>query len=125
MTTTTVGVPTGGKPINLSQLQAEMTTAGVDVSMGLGETGSYVHTYQTAPPLDSGLPTAAPSDFESASRATVEQVIADHVAMRNKTTEEYAAEFQNPETPPARKQEIRDIQNGLLPPEQVPMETPP
>jgi hypothetical protein len=41
--------------------------------------------------------------------------------MRNKTSADYAAEFQDPNTSVARKQEIRDIQNGLLPPEQVPI----
>jgi len=106
------GRSTGGKLINLSQLQAELVTAGVDVTRGLGMTGEFVFTYDTE-----GVAT----DFASAETTVVDQTIASHVAMRDKTSEEYAAEFQNPATTAQRKQEIRDIQNGLLPPEQVPM----
>jgi hypothetical protein len=107
-----IGRSTGGKPINLAQLQTELAAAGVDVGAGLGLTEAYVHSYGFE---------GEPADFPEAEQATVDQTIAAHVAMRDKTSAEYATEFQNPDTPPARKQEIRDIQNGLLPPEQVPM----
>jgi len=110
----TIGRSTGGKPINLSQLQDELVAGGVATGDGLGMSGEYVYAYDA-----SGLP----SDFDEAQRATADQVIADHVGMRDKTTEEYADEFQAEGTTAARKQEIRDIQSGLLPPEQVPMET--
>lgn len=112
MTVPTLGQSTGGKLINLSQLQGELATAGVDTGTGLGATEDYVFTYDAE---------GAAADFPSEKMGTVDSTIAAHVAMRDKTSEEYAAEFQNPETTAARKQEIRDIQNGLLPPEQVPM----
>jgi hypothetical protein len=41
--------------------------------------------------------------------------------MRDKTDAEYSAEFQDPNTTAARKQQIRDQMNGLEPREQVPM----
>jgi hypothetical protein len=110
-TTTPLGVPTGGKPINLAQLQAELEIAGVDVS-GLGMADDLVYTYDV-----DGLP----ADFTADKQPVVQQTIADHVAMRDKTDAEYSAEFQNPATTPARKQEIRDITAGLLPREQVSM----
>lgn len=111
MTQAAVGQSTGGKPINLGQLQGELETAGVDCGAGLGMTEGHVYTYADG----------QPADFPVADQATVDQVTADHVAMREKTDAEYAAEFQNPETTPDRKQEIRDITAGLLPREQVPM----
>lgn len=104
------GISTGGKPINLAQLEAEMVTAGA-TSDGLGMGDQLIYVYD-----DEGLPT----DFSSADQPIAEQAVASHVAMRNKTDAEYAAEFQDAATTPERKQEIRDIQNGLLPPEQVP-----
>lgn len=112
-TVETVGQPTGGTPINVSQLQAELESAGVDCSAGLGSGGGYVYTYDAD---------GVAADFASADQATVDQAIASHVAMRDKTDAEYSAEFQNPATTAARKQEIRDILDGLLPREQVPME---
>jgi hypothetical protein len=115
MTETLKGQLVGGKAINLVQLKTELAAAGVAVEPGLGITADYVHAYDSE---------GVPADFPEASRPTVDQVIAAHVAMRDKTSEEYAAEFQAAGTTAARKQEIRDIQNGLLPPEQVPMETP-
>lgn len=105
------GVTTGGKTINLAQLQTELATAGVVVS-GLGMDNDLIYPYD-----GDGVPT----DFASADQVTVEQAIADHVALRDKADEEYSIEFQNPATTVARKQEIRDILNGLLPREQVPM----
>lgn len=110
--TQSVGTSVGDKPVNVAQLQKELEAAGVDCSAGLGTAAEYVFTYDAQ---------GVPADFASADQATVDQVIADHVAMRDKTSAEYATEFQDPETTPARKQEIRDIQNGLLPPEQVPI----
>lgn len=103
------------KPINLAQLQDELAAANVSVSNGLGTSGPSdtdatvtLHTFDAE-----GVATSLPSEAQP--------VVDAHVAMRPKTSEEYAAEFQDPNTTPARKQEIRDIQNGLLPPEQVPM----
>jgi len=110
-TSTSVGQATGGKPINLLQLQSECTTRGVSVA-GLGMAEGYVYTYDA---------NGAPADFAAGDQPIVDQCIADHVALRDKTSAEYAAEFQDPNTTAARKQEIRDIQNGLMPPEQVPM----
>jgi hypothetical protein len=107
-----VGQATGGKPINLTQLLAELETASVDCSAGLGLAQDYVYTY------DNG---GQPADFPAEQQATVDSVIAAHTALRDKTDEEYALEFQNPATTAARKQEIRDQQSGLLPREQVPM----
>lgn len=113
MTTTTdyKGASIGGKPVNLSQLHAELRTAGVSVD-GLGQSDDYVFAYDAE-----GLPT----DFSTAEQPTVDQVIAAHVAMRDKTDAEYATEFQNPATTAQRKQEIRDILAGLMPREQVPV----
>jgi hypothetical protein len=113
-----------GKPINLEQLQGELATAGVSVPNGLGLSGPAADsptvslltfdvngTYQDVPPE------AAP-------------VVQAHIAMRDKTDEEYAIEFQNPNTTAERRQEMRDITSGLLSREQVrvdgqPMEPPP
>lgn len=102
------------KPINLNQLGDELTTAGVAYK-GLGTSG---------PSLDDPTVVLYTFDADGAVAdlpAAAQQVVDAHVAMRPKTSEEYAAEFQNPATTAARKQEIRDIQNGLLPPEMVPM----
>jgi len=110
-TTESIGRSTSGKIINLAQLQGELVTAGV-VTTGLGMHDDCVYTYDAE---------GQPADFDAADQAIVDQVIADHVAMRPKTSAEYAAEFQNPATTVERKQEIRDIQAGLLPVELVPM----
>jgi len=110
----TEGVPTGAKPINTGQLQSELETAGVDCSAGLGTADERVFTY------DEG---GVPIDFPSDDQALVEQTIAAHVAMRDKTDAELAAEFRAAGTTPARKQDIRDMQSGLLEREQVPMES--
>ncbi len=107
-TSQSVGQSTGGKPINLRQLQGELEAAGVDVTAGLGMSEQAVYTYDAD---------GQPVDF--ADQQTVDQAIAGHMALRDKTAAEYATEFQNPAATPARKQEIRDIQNGLMPPEQV------
>lgn len=103
---------TSDKPVNLDQLATELQTAGVDCSAGLGLTEGQVHTYDA---------TGVPADFPAGQASTVDQVIADHVAMRDKTDAEYSMEFQDADTSVARKQEIRDITAGLLPREQVPM----
>lgn len=102
---------TGGKPINLSQLQTELEAAGVDCSDGLGMTDDQVFTYDAE---------GQPMDFPSAEQATVDATIDAHVAMRPMTDQELAAEFQAT-SDPARKQDIRDMQSGLIPREQVPM----
>ena len=113
MDTITVGVTSGGKPINLSQLQAELKTDGVNVdAAGLGMSENLIYTYDAD---------GWPADFTGTQQPVVQQVIADHVAMCDKTDAEYSEEFQAPGTTPERKQEIRDITAGLLPKEQVPM----
>jgi hypothetical protein len=106
-----IGRSTGGKPVNLTQLQAELATAGVQTD-GLGMHDDLVYAYD---------PSGEAMDFPSEQVAAVDAVIASHAAMRDKTDAEYSTEFQNPATTPARKQEIRDIMAGLLPREQVPM----
>lgn len=111
-TSVVVGRSTGGKPINLAQLQSELEANDVDCSAGLGMSEDLVYSYDDA---------GAPAEFPSGEQTVVDQCIADHVAMREKTDAEYSAEFQDPETSPERKQEIRDITAGLLPREQVPM----
>jgi len=113
MTMPAVGRSTGGKLINPSQLEGELQSAGVNISPGLGMQESTVYTYDAD---------GAPADFASGDQATVDQAIDDHVALRDKTDAEYAAEFQDPATTAVRKQDIRDILAGLLPREQVPME---
>jgi hypothetical protein len=105
------GQPTSGKPIALYQLQTEMNGAGLSVAaLGMADDAVFVYDAE-----------GQPADFAEADRATVDQAITNHVAMRNKTDAEYAAEFQDPNTTAARKQDIRDIQNGLMPHEQVPV----
>jgi hypothetical protein len=103
-----------GKPVNLMQLHQEMEAASIDVGQGLGMTDK-IFRYSGG----SGLVPADPTDFVDP--AAAQAVLDAHVAMRQKTTEEYSAEFQDAATTPARKQEIRDIQSGLLPPEYVPV----
>lgn len=102
------------KPINLEQLQAELRAAG-GPSDALWMTGD--------PPEDIGtyVLDGSASEFASDAQPIVQQVIADHVALRDKTDAELAAEFQDPNTTAVRKQELRDMQAGLLPREQVPM----
>jgi hypothetical protein len=110
MTTQSFGRPTGGKPINLVQLEQELAAAQVAIGSGIGLQASAVFTYDAD---------GASADFADGQQALADQVIGEHVAMRDRSSAEYAAEFQDPNTSTARKQEIRDIQSGLLPPEQV------
>ena len=109
--TETIATLSVTKPINIMQLQSEMAVAGVNYGSALLLSGDTLYCYDAQ-----GLTTGF------ADSTAAQTVLDAHVAMRDKTSEEYAAEFQNPSTTVARKQEIRDIQNGLLPPEQVPME---
>jgi hypothetical protein len=107
------------KPINLSQLEQELQGAGVATGTGLGmhQPGEDEPAGPTTVFLyDAG---SAAKDFSSSDQAAVDQVIADHIALRDVTDEEYAAEFQDAATTAARRQEIRDITSGLLPREQV------
>jgi hypothetical protein len=60
-------------------------------------------------------------DFPGEQQPAADQVIGNHVAMRDKTDAEYTIEFQDPNTTAARRQEIRDQQSGLLAREQVPI----
>lgn len=106
-----VGRSTSGKPINLEQLQAELQAAGVAAN-GLGMHDDLVYTYDAD---------GQATEFPAADQPKVDQVIADHVAMRDKSDAEYATEFQDAATTAERKQEIRDITAGLLPREQVPI----
>ena len=113
------GIPVGGKAVNISQLEAEMRAASVEVNQGLGMTDAVIFCYSGGGGTEPGSAAAQASDFPDPSAA--QAVLNAHVAMRNKTDAEYSAEFQDAATTPARKQEIRDIMNGLLPREQVPM----
>lgn len=108
-TTATPGIASGGKPINLGQLQGELASAGVSVE-ALGLSADRVYSYDAQ---------GQPTEFASADQAAVAQAITGHMALRDKTDAEYATEFQNPATSAARKQEIRDITAGLLPREQA------
>ena len=110
MTTFDVGTKTGGQPINLHQLQGELEVAGMDCSAGLGMHEQTVYTYDADGQV---------ADFPSEQQATVDQVISDHVAMRDKSDAEYAAEFQASGTSPQRRQEINHTLTGLLPRDQV------
>ena len=105
------GQLTGGKPINLGQFEQELQAASVQPN-GLGMAEDYLFTYDGS---------GAVSDFAEVDRPVVDETIANHVALRDKTDAEYAAEFQDSSTTAARKQEIRDITAGLLPREQVPL----
>jgi hypothetical protein len=94
------------KAINLDQLAGECRAAGQSADLVLiGNELEQVDQQGNAVELS----------------AEQQSLVAAHTAMRDVTDEEYAAEFQNPATTPARKQEIRDITAGLLPREQVPM----
>lgn len=110
-----VGLPSGGRPINLSQLEGELNAQGVAPD-GLGMTEEWVYPYDE---------NGAPTDFTPEETPIVQAAINAHVGMRDKTDAELAEEFQDPNTTPARKQEIRDEQAGLIPREQVPMEATP
>jgi hypothetical protein len=111
MTTTAVGRATDGKPITLHQLQGELIAAGVDVGLvGLGMSDGLVYTYDAA---------GQATDFAVADQAVVDQTIANHIALRDKTDAEYATEFQAAATTAVRRQDIRDITAGLLPREKV------
>ncbi len=95
----------GDKEIAEHQLEAELRAAGVTVR-GLGFDGK-LHTYS-----EQGERVDLPPEAVA--------VIEAHTAQREKTVEEYAAEFRRPTTTAARKQQLRDIRLGLLPPETVP-----
>ena len=59
MTTTNIGVPTGGKPINLRQLEGELGTAGVTVNaLGMGD--DLVYTYDSE-----GVPADLPAGSDA------------------------------------------------------------
>jgi len=100
---------TVSKPVNLIQLQGEMQAASVPINQGLA-----LHDDTLYDVVD-----GVQADFSN--EAAAQAALDAHVALRDKTDEEYAAEFQDSSTPPARKQEIRDITAGLMPREQVPM----
>lgn len=106
------GQRTGSKPVNLGQLEHEINVAGVPTPAGMGLGDELVYTYDA---------TGVPTDFLSSQQPLVDQVIADHVAMRDKTDAEYATEFQDAATTPERQVEINHIMTGLMPREQVPM----
>ena len=105
------GIQKTGKPVNLEQLRGEIQTRGASAT-GLGSDFDYVYTFDAE---------GMPADFSTADQPIVVQALTEHVAMRDKTTAELSAEFQASGTTAARKQEIRDMQNGLMPMEQVPM----
>ena len=106
------GVPTGGKPINLSQLQSEIVASGVPLADGIGMADELdvIFTYDAD---------GVPADFDPADVPAIQNVIAAHVAMRDETDAEYAAEFATAGN--TRKTQINGILNGLTPRDQVPM----
>jgi len=118
----------------LSQLQNELVAASVPVANGLLIDAS---SPEPMPPGDLHQPPGATlfaldAQAQKTDLAPAAQAIVDaHVALRDKTDAEYAAEFQDPATTAVRRQEIRDITGGLLPREQVrvdnglPLEDPP
>jgi hypothetical protein len=115
-----------GRLITLHQLEAELIAAGVAVPNGLVIVGAWppgqqAPTGSAIQPPGTQLLGVAPDQQYIELPPEAESVIDHHVAMRDKTDAEFAAEFQLPETTPARKQELRDMQAGLLPREQVPM----
>jgi hypothetical protein len=97
------------KQVSLHQLQEEMVAAAVDVGDGLAQDGQDLFRCSGG----------ATGDFLNEAAAQI--VLDAHVAMRDKTDQEYSTEFQDAGTTSTRKQEIRDQMNGLLPREQVPM----
>lgn len=109
--TETISTLTVTKPINLLQLQHEMTAAGVAYGTSLLLTEDTLACYDAQGQVI-GFPNPA----------AAQTVLDAHVGMRDKTDAELATEFQDPNTTPARRQEIRDMQAGLLPREQVPMD---
>lgn len=124
MTTSSAdGIDVGGRLINLSQLQTELIAGGVPVEHGLMILGPTTETPGGPQlPLGTELFIVDVEGQRSTLSEAAQPIIDAHVAMRDKTDEEYAVEFQAPGTSVARKQEIRDITAGLLPREQVPME---
>ena len=95
---------TTSRPVNLYQLQSELGVTALGATYA-GST-STIFTYDAQ---------GQPVDLPPVAQAVVDA----HVAMRDKTDAEYAAEFQDGTTTPQRKQDIRDQQSGLLPREQV------
>ncbi len=65
-----VGVALNGKRVALSQLQAEIVAAGVQVTTGLGSDTQFVWTYDAQ---------GQPSDFPQNQAPTVQTVITAHV----------------------------------------------
>ena len=96
------------KPVNLSQLQQEMVTAGVPINQGLILEGTTLQDVQGGPA----------TDFRD--EAAAQAVVDAHQALRDKTDAELTTEFQASDDP-ARKQDLRDMISNLLPREQVPM----
>ena len=106
-----IGIPAGGRPINLYQVQTEINAQGVAVD-GIGMADGWIYKYDE---------NGSPADFTPQDTPIVQRAINDHVGMRDKTDTELAEEFQASDTTATRKQEIRDMQAGLIPREQVPM----
>ena len=105
-----IGRPTGGKAINLSQLEAELNAAHVPTPRHIGLQGDFVVQYS---------PNGQPSDFPPGQQARADQVIAEHVAQRDRSHAEYQAEYTDPATSLERRVEIQAALLGLLPREQV------
>jgi hypothetical protein len=98
------------KPINLGQLADECRAGGESGELFMTEQAGSHNIEQVM------------ADGERNALSAAQQALVDaHVAMRCKTDAELAAEFQDPNTTAVRRQEIRDMQAGLLPCEQVPM----
>ena len=98
------------KPVNIVALTDEMRAGGVSIPIGL--------ITLDRPPNENLLSLNSDGTGSEPPPEAV-PIVAAHIALRDKTDEEYSAEFQNPATTAARRQEIRDITGGLLPREQV------
>lgn len=119
-----MSIDVSGQVINLSQLQDEFMSASIPIEYGLlidGRSDQPVESGDLHQPPGAML-FALDADAQKTDLPPEAQAVVDaHVAMRDKTDAELAAEFRAPGTTPARKQDIRDMQSGLLEREQVPM----
>jgi len=97
------------KLVNMKQLEIELRQAGLFVDYGIGSWGKFIASYDQY-----GDPIEIDEKYQP--------VVDAHTAMRQKTTDEYAAEYRTASLP--RQSEIQGITAGLLPPEFVEDTTP-
>jgi len=97
------------KLVNMKQLELELRHAGLVVDNGIGSWGTFIASFDK-----NGDPVEIDAKYQP--------VVDAHVAMRQKTTDEYATEYRT--AAPPRQSEIQGITAGLLPPEFVEDTTP-